>query len=91
MNIKLSIAIWVMLRRRLATHPPLSQAVGSRLPVTFRTACTIDSSKADLDGIAYRLSALHIDHIESCRISESGFPLQRQSGFVRPLHILLGS
>jgi len=65
MNIRLSIAIWVMLRRCLATHPPLSQAVGSYLPVTFRTVCTIDSSKADLDGIACRLSALRIGHIGS--------------------------
>lgn len=65
MNIRLSIAIWVMLRRCLATRPPLSQAVESRLQVTFRTACTIDSSRADLDGIAYRLSALRIGHIGS--------------------------
>lgn len=77
MNIRLSIAIWVMLRRCLATHPPLSQVVGSLLLVTFRTVCTIDSSKVDLDGSAYRLSALRIGHIGSCRISESGFPLQR--------------
>lgn len=49
----------------LATHPPLSQAVESSLPVTFRTVCTIDSSKVDLDGIAYRLSSLRICHIES--------------------------
>lgn len=49
----------------LATHPPLSQVVGNLLPVTFRTVCTIDSSKADLDGIACRLSALRIGRIGS--------------------------
>lgn len=89
MNIRLSIAIWVMLRRCLATRPPLSQAVESRLQVTFRTACTIDSSKADLDEIAYRLSSLHIGHIGSCRISESLVKLQFTARIITPLYVSL--
>lgn len=60
MNIRLSIAIWVMLLRCLATHPPLSQAVGSYLPVTFRTEYTIDASKVALDEIDSRLCVLRI-------------------------------
>lgn len=61
----------------LATHPPSSQEVGSRLQVTFRTVCTIDSSTVARVEIDSRLCILRIGSNVSCRISESGFPLKR--------------
>ncbi|RBP09027.1 hypothetical protein DFQ50_108316 [Pseudocitrobacter faecalis] len=61
----------------LATHPPLSLAVEIDLLESFRTECTIDASKVALVEIDSRLCALRIGSNVSCRISKSGFPLQR--------------